>query len=152
MVLVFYTNPEAPAQCAVEISRALALSPQGDDRAVSFRVTGLHLNAFRMASIELLQACKAIGVRRVYLSHLAIAPSSQSARRLCSRRTIIFEASSLKSSAAACFRDDGWELEQKPSAFPPRAQQNASRRRDVRNQSLRRQAMVFHRTEPAGAE
>jgi len=96
-----------------------------------------------MASIELLQACKAIGVRRVYLPHLAIAPSSQSARRLCSRRTIIFEASSLKSSAAACVRDDGWELEQKPSAFPPRAQQNASRRRDVPNQSLRRQAMVF---------
>jgi class 3 adenylate cyclase len=28
MVLVFYTNPEAPAQCAVEISRALKEHPR----------------------------------------------------------------------------------------------------------------------------
>jgi Adenylate and Guanylate cyclase catalytic domain len=28
MVLVFYTNPEAPAQCAVEISRALKEDPR----------------------------------------------------------------------------------------------------------------------------
>src|SRR5262245_44780030 len=80
-----------------------------------------------MASIELLQACEAIGVRRVYLPHLAIASSSHSASLLSSRRTIIFEASSLKSSAAAFFRDDGWGLERKPSAFHPHAQRTAFR-------------------------
>jgi hypothetical protein len=32
MVLVFYTNPEAPAQCAVEISRALKEHPRASVR------------------------------------------------------------------------------------------------------------------------
>ena len=57
-----------------------------------------------MASIGLRQACEAIGVRRVYLPHLVIALSSQSVRLSCSRKTIIFKESSLKSSAVSCFR------------------------------------------------
>ena len=69
----------------------------------------------RMASIGLRQACEATGVRRVYLPHLVIALSSQSVRLSCSRKTIIFKESSVKSSAVSCFRDDGWGVERKQS-------------------------------------